>query len=150
MLFLLSEEEEMSEARMSRRWGRSVVAVLAGIFVGAVLSLGVDQVLHMTGVYPPWGERMSDGKFVLATAYRLVFSVIGCYVIARLAPDKPMQHALVGGAIGLLVSLAGAIATWNRDIGPHWYSLLLAITALPCAWVGGRLWQMRPQQRAAV
>jgi hypothetical protein len=90
---------------------------------------------------------MSDSLFVLATAYRLVFAVLGSYVIARLAPEKPMQHALVGGAIGLVVSAAAAIATWNLDIGPHWYSLLLAVTALPCAWLGGRLWQMRPQPR---
>jgi hypothetical protein len=107
----------------------------------------VDQVLHMTGVYPPWGERMSDGLFVLATLYRLVFAVLGTYVIAWLAPEKPMQHALVGGALGLVVSVVGAVATWNMDIGPHWYSVLLAATALPCAWVGGRLWQMRPHQR---
>ncbi|WP_035358865.1 hypothetical protein [Edaphobacter aggregans] len=127
----------------SRRLGRSVVAVFVGVLVGAALSLGVDEVLHMMGIYPPWGERMSDGLFVLATAYRLVFSVLGCYVIARLAPNRPMAHALVGGAIGLVLSVAGAVATWNLDIGPHWYSVLLAVTALPCAWVGGWLWLNR-------
>jgi hypothetical protein len=131
----------------TRRWGRSVVAVVAGIFVGVVLSLGVDEVLHLTGVYPPWGKTMSDGLFVLATTYRFVFSVLGCYVIAQLAPNRPMQHALVGGLIGLIVSAVGAISTWNMDIGPHWYSVLLAITALPCAWIGGRLWQMHLRQR---
>ena len=72
----------------TRRWGRSVVAVVAGIFVGAALALGLDEVLHLLKVYPPWGERMSDGLFVLATAYRLVFSVIGSYVTARLAPSR--------------------------------------------------------------
>jgi peptidoglycan/LPS O-acetylase OafA/YrhL len=95
----------------------------------------------MTGVYPPWGKNMSDGLFALATAYRLVFSVLGCYVIARLAPDRPMAHAMVGGAIGLVLCIAGAVSTWNMDIGPHWYSVLLAVTALPCAWIGGKLWQ---------
>ena len=139
----------MSEAGTSRRWGRSVIAVLAGCVAGAVPALVADQILHMTGVYPPLGVRMSDGLFVLATSYRLVFAVLGSYVIARLAPDKPMQHALVGGAIGLVVSLVGAIATWNMDIGPHWYSVLLAVTALPCAWLGGWLWQMRSQQCVA-
>jgi hypothetical protein len=135
----------MSEAEMSRRWGRSVIAVVVGIVVGAALSLGVDEILHLAGVYPPWGRRMSDGLFALATAYRLVFSVLGCYVIARLAPDRPMAHAMVGGAIGLVLCIAGAVSTWNMDIGPHWYSVLLAVTALPCAWIGGRLWQSLPQ-----
>jgi hypothetical protein len=140
----------MSEAGTSRRWGRSVVAVLAGCIAGAVPAIVTDQVLHAAGVYPPSSVRMSDGLFVLATAYRLVFAVLGSYVIAWLAPEKPMQHALIGGLIGLVVSAAGAIATWNLDIGPHWYSLLLAITALPCSWLGGRLWKMRLQQHPAV
>src|SRR5260370_1196035 len=81
---------------------------------------------------------MSDSLFLLATAYRIVYGVAGSYLIARLAPDRPMQHALVGGAIGLLVSIVGVLATWNHQppLGPHWYSLALAITALPCAWFG--------------
>lgn len=137
----------MSAAGTSPRWGRSIVAVVAGILVGAALSLGVDVVLHTMGVYPAWGKTMSDGLFGLATAYRLVFSVIGCYVIARLAPSRPMAHALVGGLIGLVISAIGAVATWNKDMGPHWYPVLLALTALPCAWIGGKLW--RPSQQAA-
>ncbi len=136
-------------AEASPRRGRSIVAVVAGILVGAALSLGVDVVLHTMGVYPPWGQNMSDRLFVLATAYRLVFSVIGCYVIARLAPSRPMTHAMVGGAIGLVLSVVGAMATWNKDIGPHWYSVLLAVTALPCAGVGGSIWERRAGKATA-
>jgi hypothetical protein len=131
----------------SHHWGRSIFAVLAGVLFGAALSLGVDEVLHVLKIYPPWGERMSDGLFVLAAAYRLVFSVLCGYVIAQLAPNRPMVHALVGGVIGLVVSVAGAVATWNMDIGPHWYSVLLAVMALPCAWAGGALWKMRARER---
>ena len=42
---------------------------------------------------------------------------------------------------GLLANAAGAIATWDRgpESGPHWYPPLLAATALPCGWLGGRL-----------
>lgn len=134
----------------SRHWGRSIVAVLAGIFVGALLSLGTDVALHTAGIYPPWGERMSDGLFGLATAYRLVFNVVGCYVIARLAPSRPMAHAMAGGAIGLVLSIVGAVATWNKDMGPHWYAVLLAASALPCAWIGGKLWLRSLRQHSAV
>ena len=45
----------------------------------------------MTGIYPPMGEIMSDRLFVLSTAYRIVYGIIGCCVTARLAPDRPMQ-----------------------------------------------------------
>jgi hypothetical protein len=119
------------------------MAVIAGIVVGAGLSVGTDEVLHLLKIYPPWNERMSDGLFVLATAYRLVFSVLGSYVIAWLAPWRPMKHAMVGGILGLIVTTIGAIATWNKDLGPHWYPVLLAVTALPCAWVGGWLRERR-------
>ena len=128
-----------------RRLGRSIIALLAGFFTVVILSMGTDAVLHATGVFPPLGQRMSDALFLLATAYRLVYSVLGCYIMARLAPDRPMQHALVGGAIGLFLSTVGAVVTWNHvpSLGPHWYSLALVITALPCAWLGGKLGEMQ-------
>src|SRR4051812_12576817 len=123
-----------------RRLGRSIIALLAGFFTVVILSMGTDAVLHATGVFPPLGQRMSDALFLLATAYRLVYSVLGSYIMARLAPDRPMQHALVGGAIGLFLSTVGAVVTWNHvpSLGPHWYSLPLVVPALPCAWLGGK------------
>jgi hypothetical protein len=111
--------------------------VLAGLLATFALSLGSDEVLHAAGVFPPWGERMSGALFGLAFAYRLVFNTAGCAIAARLAPDRPMQHALALGAIGLVLATAGAVAMW--DAGPAWYSLGIVASAPPCAWVGGRL-----------
>ena len=42
-------------------------------------------------------------------------------------------------AIGVGLATAGAVATWNQGLGPHWYPLSLVVTALPSAWVGGKL-----------
>src|SRR5436190_16168671 len=114
-------------------------AVLAGLLAIFVLTTAVDIVLHATGVYPPWSEPIGDGLSALVTAYRIVISVAGCYIAARLAPDNPMRHALVLGGIGVALSLAGAIATWNARLGPQWYPLALVAVALPCAWAGGLL-----------
>jgi hypothetical protein len=133
----------------SRRWGRSILAVAAGIVIGAALSLGTDELLHVLKVYPPWNERMSDGQFGLATAYRLVFSVLGSYVTARLAPRNPMGHSMFGGVLGVIVCIVGAVATWNKDIGPHWYSVGLAVMALPCAWLGAWLWMNQAREQVA-
>jgi hypothetical protein len=82
-----------------------------------------------------------DGALLLATAYRTVFGVVGSYIIARLAPNRPMQHALVGGVVGLVVSIVGAAVTWNKGpaFGPHWYPLALIVLAMPQAWAGGKL-----------
>ena len=128
---------------------RSVGAVLAGLVAVFVLSLGTDQVFHSLGVYPPWGEPMRDvGLNLLALSYRLVYGVFGPYLAARLAPRSPMRHALVLGGIGLVLSTLGAIAAARADLGPLWYPIALALSALPGAWLGGVL--QRASQPARV
>jgi hypothetical protein len=144
----------MSETKSPRRALRSIGAVLAGMVVGIALTLGTDEILHIAGVFPPWGQSMVgfDGALLLATAYRVFYGVVASYITARLAPVRPMQHALVGGIIGLIVSVVGAVATWNSGpaFGPHWYPLALIVTALPSAWVGGKLLLMQLRSPAQV
>jgi hypothetical protein len=144
----------MSETNSPRRTLRSIGAVLAGMVVGIAITLGTDQLLHMAGVFPPWGQSMVgyDGALLLATAYRVVYGIVGSYIIARLAPNRPMLHALIGGVIGVIASTVGAVATWNGGpaFGPHWYPIALIVTALPCAWVGGKLRLMQLRNPAGV
>lgn len=136
----LSAEPLHPTATRSRRRGQSVVAIVAGFVVVVVLSLVTDVLAHALKVFPPVGQSMSDGLFLLATLYRTVYGTIGSYVTARLAPDQPMGHALVGGVIGLILATVGAVATWHKtELGPHWYPLALVVTALPSAWIGGRI-----------
>jgi hypothetical protein len=126
-----------------RRW-RSVWAVAAGFLTVAVLSLVTDEVLHLLHVYQPWGQPMNEpGLNLLALAYRSVFTVAGMYLTAKLAPRAPMRHALIGGAIGTVIAAAGAIATVPMNLGPAWYPIALAVTALPLAWLGGALYVAR-------
>jgi hypothetical protein len=124
-----------------KRIGRSVVAVLAGFLAVVVLSLGTDQLLHVTNVYPPWGEPMFDpGLNLLALTYRILYAILGSYVAAKLAPRAPMVHAMVLGIIGFVTSTAGAIVAITKyEMGPDWYPIALALTALPCGWIGGVL-----------
>ena len=123
-----------------RRLGRSVLAIVAGIVAVIVLSLGTDELLHVLNVYPPWSQRMSDPLFGLATAYRLVFSVVGGYITARLAPRAPLRHALILGIVGLVPGVAGVmVAIAKPELGPLWYPIALAVTGLPCAWLGGTI-----------
>jgi hypothetical protein len=120
---------------------RSRGAVLSGLVVVFALSLGTDQMLHVLAIYPPWGEPMRGaGLNLLALSYRIVYGIVGGYVAARLAPRHPMRHALILGGIGFVLSTLGAIiAITMADLGPAWYPIALALTALPCAWVGGAL-----------
>lgn len=129
----------MSETQQPRSTGQSVGAVLAGIVAGAALSLGTDEIFHLAGVFPLWGQPTPDKPLMLATAYRIVYGIVGSYIAARLAPNRPMAHALAGGVVGFVVSVVGAIATWNQGLGPHWYPIAVAAIAMPCAWAGGKL-----------
>lgn len=137
----------MSQTRDTKNIWRSIGAIVTGILVGVVLSLGTDAGLRAVGIFPATGT-MSDGLFAIATVYRTIYGVLSCYIAARLAPSRPMKHALVLGAIGLAVSLVGAVVTWNMEppLGPHWYPLALVVLAMPQAWVGGALREMESKK----
>ena len=96
--------------------------------------------LHGLGIYPPWGEPMYDtGLNALALTYRIIYTLLGGFVTARLAPRAPMRHVMVLALIGLAAGTAGAIvAITQADLGPSWYPIALAVTAYPVTWLGGK------------
>ena len=119
--------------------GRSIVAVVAGFLAVAGLSLATDQLFHVLEVYPPWGQPMYDTwDNVLALSYRVIYTVLGGFITARLAPRAPMRHVMILAIIGLVAGSAGAIgAIAIGGLGPNWYPIAIAVTAFPCTWLGG-------------
>ena len=120
---------------------KSFLAVLAGLVVTIVLSTGVDILVVKTGIFPAKSAENTDMHWAIITAYRAVISIFGCWVTARLAPSRPMMHALIAGGIGMALAVMGAIFAWGKgpEFGPHWYAIAVALTALPCAWIGGKM-----------
>jgi hypothetical protein len=118
---------------------KSIGAVLAGIIISVVLSVGTDALLNKLGVFPPISDAASylPWMLMLALVYRCMYAVVGGYIIAKLAPAKPMGLVIIAGCIGLAVSILGVIVGWKE--GNHWYPIALAITALPTTWLGGKL-----------
>ena len=128
--------------------GRSVWAVFAGVLFIILVTTLVDIVLHLTHVYGPMTEPLTDRLAVLATAYRIPISIAGGWLTARLAPAKPMKHAMILGAVGTVLGLLGVVATWNKGMGPHWYPIALAVLAIPQSWAGGKIFEMQSGVRA--
>lgn len=130
--------------------GRSIRALLAGFVTVVILSLSTDAIMHAIGVLPPMGEPAGDRPMLIALLYRTLYAILGNYIVARLAPNRPMPHALVSGLVGFVLSTAGAIATWNAGpaFGPHWYPLALIATTMPCAWAGAKLHEILGNQQA--
>jgi hypothetical protein len=125
----------------SSRLLRSAGAVLVGLVSIFAITTAVDVLLHVTHVFPPMGQSMSDALFALAFAYRAAIGVAGSYLTARLAPGRPLFHALTLGGIGLILSTVGAIAMWDPQ--HTWYPLAVAASAVPCAWLGARMLAVR-------
>lgn len=114
-------------------------AVGAGFLAVVFLSLAADELLHVLKVYPPWNQPMRDpGLNLLALAYRLAFTVFGGNLAARLSIRAPMRRVWILALIGTVFGILGAAATWNLDLGPHWYPVALAAAAIPCTWLGGK------------
>lgn len=129
----------MSDTNQPRSIPRSIGAVLAGFIAVVVLSIGTDAALVAAKIFPPLDQPtlFTTPLLLLATVYRSIYSVVGSYLAARLAPNRPMGHALALGALGFVAATAGAIIM--RDHGPAWYPIALIVLAMPCAWMGGVL-----------
>jgi hypothetical protein len=98
----------------------------------------LTDVLASTTVMPQMETAHApDWQLAVALAYRTLFGIAGGWLTARLAPGRPMTHAIVLGAIGTAASIAGLVVMWS--VGQHWYPVALVILALPQCWFGGRL-----------
>ena len=118
---------------------RSIGAVFAGLIVIIIGSTLIDEALVMLGVFPPieTSSHFTTTQYAIALRHRIVVSIFGSWLTARLAPHHPMAHALILGGIGAALGLTGAIVMWS--LGDHWYPIALVLAALPCAWLGGKL-----------
>lgn len=119
---------------------RSTFAIVTGLLTIFVISLATDQLFHVLNVYPAWDQPMNEtSDNLLALSYRLVYNTFGCWFAAYLAPRNGMKHALILGTIGFVLATVGAVGAVIMKLGPAWYPILLALSALPCAWLGGAI-----------
>jgi hypothetical protein len=127
--------------------GKSIIAIVAGFVVIALLSLGTDALLHaaMPQIFSATGRMESVFWLLVTEVYVFVFAVFGCWLAARLAPSHPMRHAMILGLLGLAFNVIGTIALWDEM--PAWYHVVALALVLPAAWLGG--WIRERQLRGA-
>ncbi len=118
---------------------KSIGAVVGGFATVAILSIGTDNVLEGMGILPTATDSTAYVTWMLALAlfYRSVFTVVGGYVTARLAPTNPTKHVYALMILGGIGGALGAVSGWS--LGNHWYPVALAVTGPIFVWLGGRL-----------
>lgn len=130
---------------MNRTIVRSIGAILAGFISVAVLSVALDSVFEMLGIFPGTmhPELYAPWMLMVALVYRSLATIFGGYITAKIAPTDPMRHIYILAALGFVGGVAGAINGWSY--GNHWYPVALAITGPFFVWFGGilqvRIWK---------
>jgi hypothetical protein len=118
---------------------KSIVAIVVGFVLTAVLNVGTNAVLAKAapGLIPT-GEPVTDpAALLLVCAYVAAFGILGCYVTARLAPSRPLFHALVLGGIALAMSIPVTVMAWNDT--PAWFNVYNLLAVMPYAYIGGTI-----------
>ena len=127
---------------------RSIVAVVVGFLVIGALAFGTGKLVQTT-----WPAQV-DAAGVPTTALMMivqllyvgVYATFGCWLAGRLAPGRPMRHALVVGVLGLALNIPSALAL--RDTAPAWYLAAGVLTTMLWAWLGGRIAERQGPGRA--
>jgi len=116
-----------------------VWAVFAGFAAVFILSVVTDVILESSGIFPPQNhpEAYVWWMLLVALIYRTAYAVVGGYIVAKLAPSKPMKHVKILAVIGTVAATLGLLA--NLDKGNLWYPFLLALFSYPSVWYGGKL-----------
>jgi hypothetical protein len=114
---------------------KSFGAILAGFLLVFILSIATDLIMVKVHVFPSPAEPYAylPWMLVLALVYRSVYTVLGGYITALLAPDHPIRHVMILGLIGVVIAILGTIANWSKAIvSGTWYPITLIILTLPC------------------
>ena len=127
---------------------RSVGAVAAGLLTIAVLCVLTDALLVAVHLLPPPdAHRPYTLAFLgVVIVYCAAYTLVGGYVTARLAPTRPVAHAVVLGILGMALSTLGTMNSWQ--IGNGWNAITLVAEGIPLCWIGALLWtQWRKRSR---
>lgn len=118
--------------------GRSILAIAVGFVLTGALNMGTNMVLSRVApeIVPPAGTpNTSTAALLVISAYVALYGILGCYVTARLAPSRPLLHALILGGLALAMSIPVTLSVWSD--APAWFNLYNLLAVMPYAYVGG-------------
>jgi len=119
---------------------RSFLAILAGFLTITILGNILGQImLHFGPSSFYQGDIFTTKGAVASLLCAQLCNVVGGYVTGRVAPRRPIFHAVILGLIGVVTTIWVAIALWKLE--PLWYHFGTILLALPVIAAGGWLAQ---------
>lgn len=122
---------------------RSILGVIAGIVVLTVASFAIEAaadpiLMHLFPNALPNRAALQQNlpASIFLFFYTSLCLVLGAYVAAWIAGRAPVLHALVMGAIEIVLTLMAMLHFTNLPKRNFIVSLILT---LPVAWIGGAL-----------
>lgn len=124
---------------------KSIGAILAGFMLGAILSIAADAVLEKLNFFSTENFKYtSTSILLLIILYRFAFNATGCYLTAKLAPQKPMLHVSIIGVLGTVLSILGSVIMWDKTV--PFYNIAIILISFPSAWIGGKMYVRRTRR----
>ena len=131
-------------------------ALLAGVsadWLGTLLTAGLLGIAFGVGPDTPDSrlqQLLEAPEFIIsATAHGAFFTALGGYVAARLAPADPLRHAVIVGALSLILAILLAVSPGEGPRAAWWVDLLGYLLVVPAAATGGWLAGRRRHERGA-
>lgn len=118
----------------------SILAVLAGILTLTITSFAIEAVanpifMRLLGLPDHAALARHAGVRAATLAYSLVCVALGGYVCARLAPKRPLHHAITMGALQTGLTLLAMQSMPELASPTQW--IVTAALAFPAAVLGG-------------
>ena len=117
---------------------RSILAVVTG-FVLTGLLIGATTFFVVSsnpGAFDARNAPTTLGMLLVMHAYVAVYATLGCWVAARMAPSRPMRHAMIVGVLGVIVNAANP-SIWSTY--PLWSNVVSIGSPLLLAWLAGTI-----------
>jgi uncharacterized membrane protein YeaQ/YmgE (transglycosylase-associated protein family) len=125
---------------MNKNILKSIGVILLAFVVIALLSMLTDFLLESIGVLPnPQKGLFETWAILLVLFYRVVYTILAGFIVAKLAPNRPMLHAIILGIIGTIITVLAVSSPSVAEKAPLWFGYTLATITVPCLWFGVRV-----------
>lgn len=116
---------------------KSIGAVLAWFILIFALTPVTDILVQKAGFMTLEPVDANPRRvFVVVILYRCIYYAAWGYLTARLAPSKPMGHALIVWVIVFILTGIWTIMYWG--VWPARYPVLVTLTSIPAVYLGAK------------